>query len=475
MRKLKITGVLRAVFLVLTVTGILLFFLLTAMDRRKLQRTVDNTIAFARARIQRYEDFNTNDKVKSLIRLLDKSTELSRVIAAEGIPDQEKLDRYVEDQRLSGVLILDENMRVVLQNSQNGDTMPIWENQISGAYVRDILKHPEETYSTRLRNEGILYDFAAVARQDAPGLLITYIEKEEKEVRIDDFTQKSPLPFRVIMPQAFGCMKSILEYVLNTQDSIVLSLKDEGKDYLMELSIHTPYQVEFFGKACYMPQNPYIYDPTSIYKIWISKENDMPYRYRREMQHSISEDICSDFVYNPSGKGKIVAEDYYPADYVRRIKGEKSQKATVDMTGKKAPDWTLTDMKGQKVSLSGIKSKVILLQFTGIGCGPCKISIPFLNSLRKEYAVNELEVLAVETWGRSKSSCEAYVKNQGIEYSFLTADKDTIAKLINDYQAGSGVPQFYLIGKDRTIIAKLQGYAEKTTDTEIEKKIKANL
>ena len=307
------------------------------------------------------------------------------------------------------------------------------------------------------------------------GIVFAYIEKEEKEVRIDDFTQKSPLPFRVIMPQAFGCMKSILEYALNTQDSIVLSLKDEGKDYLMELSIHTPYQVEFFGKACYMSQNPYIYDPTSIYKIWISKENDMPYRYRREMQHSISEDICSDFVYNPSGKGKIVAEDYYPADYVRRIKGEKSQKATVDMTGKKAPDWTLTDMKGQKVSLSGIKSKVILLQFTGIGCGPCKISIPFLNRLKKEYAVNELEVLAVETWGRSKSSCEAYVKNQGIEYSFLTADKDTIAKLINDYQAGSGVPQFYLIGKDRTIIAKFQGYAEKTTDAEIEKKIKANL
>ena len=75
MRKLKITGVLRTVLLVLTVTGILLFFLFTSMDRRKLQRTVDDTIAFARARIQRYEDFNTNDRVKSLIRLLDKSTE----------------------------------------------------------------------------------------------------------------------------------------------------------------------------------------------------------------------------------------------------------------------------------------------------------------------------------------------------------------------------------------------------------------
>ena len=66
--------------------------------------------------------------------------------------------------------------------------MPVWENQINGAYVRDILKHPEETYSTRLRNEGILYDFAAVARQDAPGLLITYIKKEEISQENGDLT-----------------------------------------------------------------------------------------------------------------------------------------------------------------------------------------------------------------------------------------------------------------------------------------------
>lgn len=201
----------------------------------------------------------------------------------------------------------------------------------------------------------------------------------------------------------------------------------------------------------------------------------MPYRYRREMEGNMNEASCSDFIYNPVDKECIVATNYYPEGFEIVKKRQRSSKPTVDMTGKKAPDWTLTDMKGQKVSLSGIKSKVILLQFTGIGCGPCKISIPFLNRLKKEYAVNELEVLAVETWGRSKSSCEAYVKNQGIEYSFLTADKETIAKLINDYQAGSGVPQFYLIGKDRTIIAKFQGYAEKTTDAEIEKKIKANL
>ena len=43
---------------------------------------------------------------------------------------------------------------------------------IRDSYVRDIVEHPEKTYTTRLRNEGKLYDFVAVARQDASGILI---------------------------------------------------------------------------------------------------------------------------------------------------------------------------------------------------------------------------------------------------------------------------------------------------------------
>ena len=46
-------------------------------------------------------------------------------------------------------------------------------------YVRDIAEHPEKTYTTRLRNKGKIYDFAAVARQDAAGIVITYMQKEE--------------------------------------------------------------------------------------------------------------------------------------------------------------------------------------------------------------------------------------------------------------------------------------------------------
>lgn len=347
-----------------------------------------------------------------------------------------------------------------------GDKDPIFNEQM------EIYEHvnPEDTvigysyiraFDKEFKQPLSLYD----------GIVHADIVEQEKEVCIDNFTRKRPLPFRMVQQEAFYYMKAIIDYALNTNDSIILTLKDEGKDYLMELTINMPNQVEFFGKAKYIPENPYTNNPVSVYKIWISKENDMPYRYRREMQHNITEAICSDFLFNPSGMGRIIAEDYYPEGYVRYIRGQEKEKPVADMTGKTAPEWTLTDIGDRKISLSDIKSKVVLLQFIGIGCGPCKISIHFLNRLREKYDNNSLEIIAVETWVKRKSSCENYIRENGIKYRFLTAEEDIIEKLINDYHADSGVPKFYLLDENRSIRKICNGYAENSTDEEIEKEI----
>ena len=74
--------------------GILTFLLLTARDNNKLNSTLDETFDFVKNRIESYEIYNTNDQVKSLVRLLDKTTELSRVIEQEGNLSTEMLDEY---------------------------------------------------------------------------------------------------------------------------------------------------------------------------------------------------------------------------------------------------------------------------------------------------------------------------------------------------------------------------------------------
>lgn len=171
--------------------GILTFLLLTASDNKKLNNTLNETFDFVKNRIERYEIYNTNDQVKSLVRLMDKTTELSRVIAQEGNLREEMLDEYASEQRLTGILVLDQDQKVEEQTAKDGDAMPLWQKLIESDYVCDIADHPEKTYTTRLRNEGKLYDFAAVARQDAAGILIAYAQKEEVNELNGDLTMAS--------------------------------------------------------------------------------------------------------------------------------------------------------------------------------------------------------------------------------------------------------------------------------------------
>ena len=177
--------------LILIFFGILTFLLLTASDNNKLNNTLNETFDFVKTRIERYEIYNTNDQVKSLVRLMDKTTELSRVIAQEGNLSEEMLDEYAREQRLTGILVLDQDQKVAEQTAKDGDAMPLWQKLIECDYVHDIADHPEKTYTTRLRNEGKLYDFAAVARQDAAGILIAYAQKEEVNELNGDLTRAS--------------------------------------------------------------------------------------------------------------------------------------------------------------------------------------------------------------------------------------------------------------------------------------------
>ena len=142
-------------------------------------------------RIERYEIYNTNDQVKSLVRLMDKTTELSRAIAQEKNLSAEMLDEYAREQRLTGILVLDQNQKVIEQTAKDGNTVTLWQKLIESDYVHDIAEHPEKTYMTRLRNEGKLYDFAAVARQDDLGILIAYAQKEEVNELNGDLTMAS--------------------------------------------------------------------------------------------------------------------------------------------------------------------------------------------------------------------------------------------------------------------------------------------
>lgn len=298
------------------------------------------------------------------------------------------------------------------------------------------------------------------------GLAQAYIDRDRKAIEIDSF-KTNTLPFRPIGPPFFKYTKNIIEYALETKDSISTNLQDLGDSLIFTLIIYSDKQVEFFGNPFYI-ENPYgSGKEVSRYDIWINKSDYLPYQYRRKMITNTSWESIRNTKLNITGVENFIPAKFFPTEYAIDVRGNKAP-VTIDITGKTAPDWTLKDTDNTIVSLKGLKSKVLLIQFTGIGCGPCHASIPYLKQLVIDYKFNSFELISIEGWSKNGDGIKKYCLKNNLDYKYLVSNE----KILTDYQV-RGVPAFYVLDEKRIIRRIIQGYEKGTTDKEIRDMIKS--
>lgn len=272
----------------------------------------------------------------------------------------------------------------------------------------------------------------------------------------NDFTYRK-LPFRPIAAPFFNYTRNILQYITETTDSIDVNMVDEDSCYHLSLVIYENNQIEFFGKAHRIPEYPHLIDPTSRYDVWIRKSDDLPFKYKRDMEQGANMVTCISPVFNQLKLSDFNLHSYIPEGYEMRKYGEKKKtEEPHELIGKQAPEWILPDIKEEMVSLYSLKGKVILLNFTGIGCGACQMAIPFLKELKEQYSTDDFELIAIESWSGSHSARTHYVKQKGINYSFLGADE----KVLDDYHTGRAAPYFILLDEKRIVRKVFSGYNE---------------
>ena len=122
--------------------------------------------------------------------------------------------------------------------------------------------------------------------------------------------------------------------------------------------------------------------------------------------------------------------------------------------GSTAPDWTLYDANGKKVSLSQLKGKVVVLDFYFIGCSGCMASINPLNAIYEKYNNNDL-IIASLTERDSKKAVLDFEKRYKIKYKGYINAVD----VVKSYHV-TAFPTFYFIDKEGKIGSVFVGYAD---------------
>jgi thiol-disulfide isomerase/thioredoxin len=123
--------------------------------------------------------------------------------------------------------------------------------------------------------------------------------------------------------------------------------------------------------------------------------------------------------------------------------------------GKVAPGFTLATFGGDRMSLSELRGKVVLLDFWATYCAPCIAALPELQSLHSTYAGRGLAVVGVTVDDRP-----ALVKKATGDAKVTYPVLRSTAEVWNAYKVVA-LPALVLVGRDGRIVKRFGGEADR--------------
>ena len=133
-----------------------------------------------------------------------------------------------------------------------------------------------------------------------------------------------------------------------------------------------------------------------------------------------------------------------------------------------APDFTLRDLDGQEVSLSGLKGKVVVMSFWATWCGPCKEEMPHLFEMYKKYGEQGLVILSISTDdARSASKVKPFIMKMGYTFPVLLDRESTV---VGTYNPAKTLPYTVVVDRDGNVAHRATGY-NPGDEAELEQKL----
>ena len=128
-----------------------------------------------------------------------------------------------------------------------------------------------------------------------------------------------------------------------------------------------------------------------------------------------------------------------------------------------APPLQAQDLSGKPVNKDNWAGKVVLVNFWATWCPPCRVEIPELLELKKEYK-DQLEIVGISEDDDPPESVLKFARQKGMTYPIVMATPE----LVEAYGGVPALPTSFLIDTQGRVVQKHSGlYPIETYDLEI--------
>jgi peroxiredoxin len=126
-----------------------------------------------------------------------------------------------------------------------------------------------------------------------------------------------------------------------------------------------------------------------------------------------------------------------------------------DQVGALAPSFNVMDLQGNRISLDGLRGKVVFLSFWAPWCLSCRKELPALDELHNKYGHDGLAVIGICVDGSEKSLAQ-FLRRTPVSFPLVL---DKAGDVAETYRV-SGLPAGFVIGRDGVIRHLHRGFGK---------------
>jgi thiol-disulfide isomerase/thioredoxin len=124
--------------------------------------------------------------------------------------------------------------------------------------------------------------------------------------------------------------------------------------------------------------------------------------------------------------------------------------------GPVAPDISGTTLAGAHLSLSAYRGSVIVLNFWGSWCGPCRAEAPDLAAVARQFRSRGVRFLGIDIRDDT-TNAEAFMQTYQISYPSLNDPDSSLALAFRETVPPTAIPTTLVIDKTGRIAARVLG------------------